>query len=109
MLVVFGTAKLLAELFERLRLPGIVGEILAGMLVGPAVLHLVNADQVLSALADVGVMFLLFRVGLEVRPRDLAHIGRTALLVASLGVAVPFALGWAVMYFWGASYIESIF
>src|SRR5581483_858160 len=102
-------AKLFAELFERLRQPGIVGEILAGVVIGPAVLSLVAPDRVLTALSDLGVMFLLFRVGLEVRPRDLMDVGRTALVVASLGVIVPFVLALGAMEFLGKSSIESIF
>ncbi len=109
MLAVFGTAKLLAELFHRFRQPGIIGEILAGVLIGPAVFGWVAPNQVLTTLADLGVMFLLFRVGLEVRPRELMKVGRTALLVALLGVIVPFVLGWGVMYLWGEPRIESIF
>jgi hypothetical protein len=109
MLAVFGTAKPLAELFERFKQPGIVGEILAGVLIGPGVLRWAAPNEILNTLADLGVMFLLFRVGLEVRPRDLIQVGRTALLVASLGVIVPFVLGWSVMRIWGEPHTESIF
>lgn len=109
MLVIFGTAKLLAEVFERFGQPGIVGEILAGVLVGPAVLGWVVPSQLLSMLADLGVTFLLFRVGLEIRPRDLIKVGSTAILVALLGVIVPFLLGWAVMYLWHQPRLESMF
>ena len=109
MLAVFGAAKLFAELFERLRLPGIVGEILAGVLIGPNVLKWIYPDQVLTALAELGVMFLTFRVGLHVRASELIRVGRTALLVASLGVAVPFGAGWVIMRLWGEAPVESIF
>jgi Kef-type K+ transport system membrane component KefB len=109
MLAVFGTAKLFAEVFERLKQPGIVGEILAGVLIGPSVLGWIHPNQVLTALAELGVMFLLFRVGLEVRASELIGVGRTALLVACLGVLVPFVLGWAIMRLWGEPQIESIF
>jgi Kef-type K+ transport system membrane component KefB len=109
MLVVFGAAKLLAEIFERLKQPGIVGEILAGVLVGPSVLGWIQPNAVLTALAELGVMFLLFRVGLEVRASELMRVGGTALLVASLGVIVPFAAGWAIMLAWGESQTEAIF
>jgi Kef-type K+ transport system membrane component KefB len=109
MLTVFGTAKLFAELFERFHQPGMVGEILAGVLIGPAVLGWVTPSPILSIFADLGVMFLLFRVGLETHSSQLMKVGRTALLVASLGVVVPFVLGWWVMALWGEPRIESIF
>jgi Kef-type K+ transport system membrane component KefB len=109
MLLVFGSAKLLAEVFERLRQPAIVGEILAGVLIGPAVLDLIRPDELLTALADLGVMFLLFRVGLEVKSSELMKVGGTALAVAVLGVIVPFFLGWGILRLWGEPQIESIF
>jgi len=109
MLLVFGAAKLLAELFERLNQPGIVGEILAGVLIGPSVLGWISPDAFLHALSELGVMFLLFQVGLEVRASELMKVGRTALLVAVLGVIVPFFLGWGILRAWGEPQIESIF
>ncbi len=109
MLLVFGSAKLLAELFERLRQPAIVGEILAGILIGPAVLDLIRPDELLRALADLGVMFLLFRVGLEVKSSELMKVGGTALAVAVIGVIVPFFLGWGILRLWGEPQIEAIF
>ena len=54
-------------------------------------------------------MFLLFRVGLEVRASELIRVGGTAALVAMLGVIVPFLLGWGIMALWGAPKIESVF
>jgi Kef-type K+ transport system membrane component KefB len=93
MLAVFGTAKLLGELFERLNQPGIVGEIIAGILIGPRVLGWIQPSDFLEALAQLGVMFLLFQVGLEVKASELMRVGGTATVVAVLGVAVPFFLG----------------
>lgn len=109
LLLVFGTAKIFAEICERLGQPGIVGEILAGVLLGPSVLNWVQSDQILTALAEMGAMFLLFRVGLEVRASDLLRVGRTALLVAVLGVALPFFTGWLILALAGGSRIEAIF
>ena len=109
MLLVFGGAKLGGEIFERLRQPAIVGEILAGMIIGPSVLGWIAPNQVLSALADLGVMFLLFRVGLEVKSSELMRVGGVALLVATLGVALPFVGGWAILAASGAPRIEGIF
>lgn len=109
MLIVFGSAKLLAELFERLNQPGIVGEIVAGIVVGPSVLAWVSPNDFLNALAQLGVMFLLFRVGLEVKASELIGVGATATMVALLGVVVPFFFGWGTLLLWGRPQIEAIF
>jgi Kef-type K+ transport system membrane component KefB len=109
MLLVFGGAKLGAEVFERLKQPAIVGEILAGVVIGPAVLGWIEPTQVLTALADLGVMFLLFRVGLEVRASELMRTGGTALLVAMLGILAPFLAGWTILAASGAPQIEAFF
>lgn len=109
MLIVFGSAKLLAEAFERFGQPGLVGEIFAGVLVGPSVLGWIQPNEILTALAELGVMFLLFRVGLEVKASELIRVGGVASAVAFLGVIVPFALGWAIMLGAGYPQIESIF
>src|SRR3954452_1726043 len=109
MLLVFASAKLMAELFERLGQPGIVGEILAGVLIGPHVLAWAAPTEFLRTLSDLGVMFLLFRVGLEVKASELMRVGGTALLVAVAGVIVPFFAGWAICALWGEPRLESIF
>lgn len=109
MLLVFGSAKLLDELFERLNQPGIVGQILAGVLIGPSVLGWMAPNHFLTALAELGVMFLLFHVGLEVKASELMKVGPAAAVVALMGVLVPFFLGWSILLLWGATQIESIF
>ena len=109
MLMVFASAKLLAEIFERLGQPGIVGEILAGVLIGPQALGWLAPSEFLRTLSDLGVMFLLFRVGLEVKASELMEVGGTALLVAVAGVVVPFFAGWGICALWGEPRLESIF
>lgn len=103
-------AKLMAEAFERIRQPAVVGEIIAGIIIGPAVLGWVQPTEALDALAEIGVIFLLFTVGLETRPSDIFKVGPTALVVAVLGVAVPFVFGWGLLSVWpGYSWVEAIF
>jgi Kef-type K+ transport system membrane component KefB len=109
LLLMFAAAKLLAELFERLKQPSVVGEILAGVLIGPSVLGWVAPNEITHTLAELGVIFLLFSVGLETKPRAILQVGATAGLVAVLGVIVPFGAGWAYMHFSGHSDIESLF
>jgi Kef-type K+ transport system membrane component KefB len=109
MLIVFGAAKLFAEIFERLRQPGIVGEIIAGVIVGPSVLGWIRPNEILTALSELGVMFLLFRVGMEVKSSELMRVGAVASTVAVAGVVVPFVMGWGIMLLWGYPQVESIF
>jgi Kef-type K+ transport system membrane component KefB len=109
LLLIFGSAKLFANIFEYLGQPGTAGEIVAGVILGPSVLNWVHPDDVLTALAEMGVLFLLFRVGLEVKVADLMRVKGSALLVAVLGVIFPFAVGWGVMALAGVSRIEAIF
>ncbi len=109
MLIVFVSAKILAELFERLNQPGIVGEILAGVVIGPSVLGWLGPTEFMTALGDLGAMFLLFRVGLEVKSSELMKVGGTATLVACSGVVVPFLMGWAILLLWGEPSNEAIF
>src|SRR5437016_1821626 len=109
LLIVFGSAKLMAEIFERLRQPAIVGEILAGALIGPSVLGWIKPNDTLKALADLGVIFLLFDVGLQVKTRELLRTSGTAAVVAVLGVIVSFLLGWGVLLASGVAWSEAIF
>ena len=108
--IVLVAAKLAAELFERLRQPAVVGEIIAGVIIGPAVLNIVQPTDVLEALAEVGVVFLLFTVGLETRPSDIFKVGGSATAVAVLGVIIPFVAGWGLLSLWpGHSWVEAVF
>jgi Kef-type K+ transport system membrane component KefB len=91
--VVLLAAKIGDEVLKRLGQPGLVGEILAGVLVGPSVLGLVEPTEALELFAELGVVFLLFWVGLETKLDELTGVGRAALLVGALGVALPFAAG----------------
>jgi Kef-type K+ transport system membrane component KefB len=109
LLIIFGSAKVLEELFERLNQPGIIGQILAGILIGPSVVGWIFPSEFTSTMAALGVMFLLFRVGLEVDASELLRLGRTAFLVGSLGVAIPFASGWAFYVLAGRPQLEAVF
>jgi len=100
--VVFVAAQVGGELAQRAKLPAVVGEILAGCVVGPSALGWISSDLIapgtpLDVLSEIGVVLLLFSVGLETRLDDLRKVGRSAFLVGILGVVVPFLLGawWA--------------
>lgn len=109
LLIVFGAAKLIGEMFVKLRQPALVGEILAGAIIGPSLLGWIAPNATLTALSDLGVMFLLFDVGLQVKAHELMKVGGTATLVATIGVIVPFFAGWGILLAFGAPQIEAVF
>ncbi|HEY9513180.1 MAG TPA: cation:proton antiporter [Rhodanobacter sp.] len=100
--VVFVAAQIGGEIAQRLKLPGVVGEIVAGCVIGPSVLGWISIEQIapgtaLDVLAEIGVVLLLFSVGLETRLEDLKKVGVIAFLVGVVGVLVPFLMAsvWA--------------
>src|SRR6476659_5336737 len=94
---IFVWAKLFGEAFERMHLPAVLGEILAGVLLGPYGARLVVPTDAIYAIAGIGAIFLLFTVGPETHPNDLITVGRTSLYVALAGIAAPFLLGYGYM------------
>jgi len=100
--VMLVVAKLAGELFERLKQPGVLGELTAGILIGNLILfgfagaEPLKTDATIAALAELGVIILLFEVGLESDLKEMVEVGWSSLLVAVVGVVAPFFLGWGV-------------
>ncbi|HEV8297349.1 MAG TPA: cation:proton antiporter [Acidimicrobiales bacterium] len=109
LLIILVAAKVGAELSERIGVPAVVGEIIAGIAIGPSALDLVGETDVLHFLAELGVILLLLEVGMEMDLRELAAVGRSSLQVAFAGVALPFAAGAAVMLAFGKSGNTALF
>jgi Kef-type K+ transport system membrane component KefB len=107
--VMIAAAKIMAEIFERLKQPAVVGEILAGVVIGPSLLGWVAPSEVITILAEIGVIFLLFTVGLETKPRDIFQVGRRAVMVGVLGVILPFVAGYFIAMAWDGSFAEAMF
>jgi Kef-type K+ transport system membrane component KefB len=100
--VILAAAKLGGHLAVQVGQPAVLGELVAGLVLGSLDLAGIGwfagieSDQTVDILARLGVVILLFEVGLESTVRDMLKVGFPSLLVAVLGVAVPFALGWGV-------------
>jgi Kef-type K+ transport system membrane component KefB len=94
------TAKLLGELAEKVGQPAVLGELLAGVLLGSSVFGVLDHDlprmHVIQLLADIGVVLLLFQIGLETNLPRLLKVGPASTLVALVGVALPFVMGYGV-------------
>jgi Kef-type K+ transport system membrane component KefB len=95
-------AKLGGEIFERFNQPAVLGELIGGILVGNLAIFgltsvgLLRSNEVINSLAEIGVIILLFEVGLESNLKEMMEVGWSSLLVAVAGVIAPFFLGWGV-------------
>ena len=107
--VIFVAAKIIGEVFERLKLPAVLGEITAGAVFGPYALGLIHPTDTIHSIAELGAIFVLFHAGLETSPKELIGVGRKSLLVAISGVIVPFVLGFTYMKLRGDTSTESTF
>lgn len=110
-------AKLMAELFLRLKLPIVLGELLAGMIVGPFALgqffvidgkHLLQINDEIKILGEMGAIVILFMAGLEMTPKEFLRGGKASFTVGTLGVVVPFFAGFAVFGIFGFEALESM-
>lgn len=111
--VIFFAAKAVGGLGSLVKIPSVVGEILAGVLLGSALLRgplgLDDELHVLEVLAELGVVFLIFTVGLETPFDEMKRVGKTSFLVAVLGVAVPFVAGYGLMVAIGETNLRALF
>ncbi len=90
-------AKILGDLCERVGQPAVIGEMVAGILLGPSLIGMVDpSDPVIVAFAQLGVLILLFQIGLETDLRKLFKVGSAATIVAVVGVILPFGFGYSV-------------
>ena len=103
------SAQILGFLAARFGQPRVIGQVLAGILVGPHVLEMVYPNLTLRALAEFGAIFLMFMVGLETRLRDLLSVGKEAIIVAILGIVLPMAGGYLFGAFNDYNSIQNLF
>src|ERR1043166_5827578 len=97
LIATFVAAKLFGELAERLGQPAVLGELVGGVLVGVSGLRLVDPNaNVIHLLAQLGIVLLLFLIGLETELKKLVACGPAAIVVAAAGVAITFAGGYAI-------------
>ena len=94
---------------ERAGQPAVLGELLAGVLIGPGVLGLIHLSTVVMALAEVGVVLLLFEIGLESDLEELLRAGLQSTVVAAVGVLCPLALGFGLASLWGMPPLPAVF
>ena len=99
--IILLAAKIGAELMRRISQPAVIGELIAGLIIGSYALGLLphaQSGDVISTLAELGIILLLFEVGLETNLKEFIELGKTSLLVAIVGVVAPFFLGFGFVY-----------
>ena len=107
--VVLVSAKLLGEVAEKIGQPAVIGELLAGVLLGPSVIGFVDPTMPsLHLIAEIGVVLLLFGIGLETDLKRLLSVGGAAFAVAVVGVVLPFALGYFVSRSLGLALLPAV-
>ncbi|HLC40362.1 MAG TPA: cation:proton antiporter [Methylomirabilota bacterium] len=109
LVIVWLAAKLAGEGMERLGQTAVLGELLAGVLIGPGLLGLVHESEILHALAEIGVVILLFEIGLDSDLEELIRAGVQSTVVAVIGVLCPLAFGYLLGIWWGTTPIVAIF
>jgi Kef-type K+ transport system membrane component KefB len=114
LLLMFAAAKIMGELFERAKQPVVIGEILAGILLGPYIFGLISPGQtetfhVYQVLAEIGVIILLFSIGLHIKVDEILSVGRTSSMVAVLGVILPFFFGYLYSTISDHNTVEAMF
>ncbi|HCI14133.1 MAG: sodium:proton antiporter [Gallionellales bacterium RIFCSPLOWO2_02_58_13] len=108
--IILISARLLSETVARFGIPSVIGELLAGLLIGPSLLGWVSPDTTMKLLAEIGIILLLFEVGMDTDLSRLARSGSKPIVVAVLGFILPFALGYSVSaWVFGLSEFTALF
>ena len=107
--VIIAAARVAGELLRRVQLSAVIGEIVVGVVLGAGVLGIIHGGEVVHAFAEVGVLLLIFSLGLETRLDQLRSVGPVAAAVAAGGVLVPFAAGYGLARLYGLDSTASLF
>jgi len=110
LLVIIISAKFFAEVFSYLKLPSVLGEVIAGIIIGPSLFGFIQPEATFHLLAEIGILLLLFEVGLETDVGQIIKVGGQSTMVAITGVVAPFFLGfWLTYYVFDLALIPSLF
>ena len=107
--IILLAAKVGAEVFNRIKQSPMLGEIFAGVILGPSIFGLLHESHILELFAEIGIIFMIFMLGLETKVSHLRAVGARALGIAVMGIAVPFAAGWGLGMLIGAPWREALF
>ena len=110
LLIILLSARLFAEIAVRLNSPSVMGELFAGIVIGPSLFGWIEPVEALKLMAEIGIILLLFEVGLGTDLKRLIRSGKKSTMVASIGFVAPLLLGFSVgYYFFDLTLLESLF
>lgn len=107
--IILVATRLLGEFSQRLRLPPLVGELAAGIIIGPYVLNLVTPNQSLNVISDLGVFFLMLLAGLQMDPREIRKAGLRGGILAVIAFSLPYVGGFGIAALFGLGLVQSMF
>jgi len=108
-IVILASARILGQVFRRMKQPALVGEILAGMILGPTLFGIIHTDESLNVLGSVAVFFLMLVAGVEMDIREIKKASKSAVIISLIAFTVPFLAGSQVASLFGLSTVQSIF
>lgn len=107
--IILVATRLLGEFSQRLRLPPLVGELAAGIIIGPYVLKLITPDQSLNVISDLGVFFLMLLAGLQMDPREIRKAGFRGGILSAIAFSLPYLGGFGIAALFGLGIVQSMF
>jgi Kef-type K+ transport system membrane component KefB len=107
--IILVAARVLGEIFQRAKQPPLVGELLAGVVIGPSILGLVFPSPDLEVLSNLAVFFLMFLAGLEMDPKEIRKAGRSAIVISLIAFFIPLLAGTTVALLFGLPMVQALF
>jgi Kef-type K+ transport system membrane component KefB len=108
-IILLVSAMILGEVFRRIKLPALVGHLLAGVIIGPSLLNIVQPSESFKVITDVAIFFLMFLAGLHLRPEEILKAGKHSIVLSVLAFVIPFGAGAEVAYLFGLPILTSLF
>lgn len=107
--ILLAGARILGELFRRMKQPALGGELLAGIILGPTIFGLVLPSEDLELISSIAIFFVMLFIGLEMDLREIRKAGKSAFIISIISLVIPFLLGYQVSIWFGLEFIESLF
>ena len=107
--ILLAGARILGELFRRMKQPALGGELLAGIILGPTVFGLVLPSEDLELISTIAIFFVMLFIGLEMDLREIRKAGKSAFIISIISLVIPFLFGYQISIWFGLEFVESLF